>query len=154
MHEISTCFGRCFFNARKELIRLSYGGYLIDIGGYRFNRVIKADSYKVVMNSQDLDSYRDANGRLQRNALSHNPIKVEFETRAMLTNSEFASIMSKIRGSYINSVEKALNATFYVPELDNYVTQKVYMADITPQIYGTYRGVIHYDPIRFAFIGY
>ena len=38
-------------------------------------------------------------------------------------------------------------------EYDDYVTQMGYMADFAPQIYGTYGGVIHYNPIRLAFIG-
>lgn len=35
------------------------------------------------MNMQDVDDYTDANGYLHRNAVE---LKVEFETRAMLTN--------------------------------------------------------------------
>ena len=35
---------------------------------------------------QDVDDYTDANGYLHRNAVELKALKVEFETRAMLTN--------------------------------------------------------------------
>lgn len=135
---------------------MAYSGWLIKVGDFEISAksIIKADSYKVTKNSQDLDSYRDANGELHRTSLEHQPNKVEFETVPMMTNVQFASLMANIQRNYINATEKSAYVTLYVPETDSYVTQKMYMADITPQMYGTYDNVIHYDSIRFAFIGY
>ena len=136
---------------------MAYSGFLIKVGDYIIpaNKYIKADSYSVYRNIQDLDSYRDANGFLHRNVLSHVANKVEFETPSMLTNVEFASLMKNIQRNYISSLEerKAL-VTLYIPEIDDYVTQEMYMPDVKPTIYGTYGGIVRYNAVRIAFIGY
>lgn len=134
----------------------NYSGTLITVGSYTIDTAtyIKADSYSVTRQIQDLDSYRDENGILRRNALSHVPIKVEFETPAMLTDSQMATLMSGIRSNYSDSSERKASVTVYVPETDSYETQDMYMADPQFSMYGNYNGVIHYNPVRFAFIGY
>ena len=136
---------------------MAYSEFLIKVGDYIIpaNKYIKSDSYSVYRNIQDLDSYRDANGFLHRNVLSHVANKVEFETPAMLTNIEFASLMKNIQRNYISSLEerKAL-VTLYIPEIDDYVTQEMYMSDVKPTIYGTYGGIVRYNAVRIAFIGY
>lgn len=102
---------------------------------------------------QDLDPWTDANGYLHRNAVELKALKVEFETPAMLTNFDFADLMTNIRHNFLNERARECYITAYIPEYDSYVTQLGYMADITPQIYGNYGGMIHYNAIRFAFIG-
>ena len=103
---------------------MAYSGFLIKVGDYIIpaNKYIKADSYSVYRNIQDLDSYRDANGFLHRNVLSHVANKVEFETPAMINNVEFANLMKNIQRNYMSSLEerKAL-VTLYIPEIDDYV---------------------------------
>ena len=101
-----------------------------------------------------MDSYRDANGVLHRTALTHVPNKVEFETRPLLTNVSFSEMMSNIRANYINEEERKVSVTAYIPETDSYVTQDMYMPDITPKIYQANAKGIKYDSIRLAFIGY
>lgn len=134
---------------------MAYQGYLIKVGNYQIpHKFIKADTYSPYRNVQDLDSYRDANGILHRNALAHVPNKVEFETPSMLTNIQFEELMSNIRANYTNAIERKASVTMYVPETNSYETQEMYMPDITPKIYGIFNGVIKYNPIRLAFIGY
>ena len=134
---------------------MAYQGYLIKVGSYTIPlNMIAYDTYKVLMSTQDLDSYRDADGVLHRNALSHKAYKVEFETKNMLTNAQFATLMSNIRANYIDANEKKVSAMFYVPEIDDYVTAYMYVPDITPQINTVINNVIKYDQIRLAFIGY
>lgn len=135
---------------------MSYQGYLIKVGNYTIptDKFIQAESYKVALNVQDLDPYRDANGVLHRGALEHRVPKVEFETPAMLTDLEMAEFMGKIRENYIISAERKVSAKVYVPELDDYVTQDMYMTDPEFPIYGNYGGVLRYSPVRIAFIGY
>lgn len=133
---------------------MAYSNFLLKIGSYEFpQRYMKADSYSAYVNMQDVDPYTDANGYLHREAVELKALKVEFETVAMLTNSEFANIMSKIKQNYTEEKSRKVMITAYIPEYDDYVTQTGYLADFTPQIYGTYGGVIHYNPIRLAFIG-
>lgn len=134
---------------------MAYQGYLIKVGKYKIpHKFIKADTYSPYRNVQDLDSYRDGNGVLHRNALEHVPCKVEFETPALLTNIQFKELMSNIQANYTNAIERKASVTLYIPETDSYETQEMYMPDITPKIYGIFNGVIKYNPIRLAFIGY
>lgn len=133
---------------------MAYSGFLLKIGNYEFpQKYIKAESYSAYVNMQDLDPWTDANGYLHREAIELKALKVEFETPTMLTNANLAEIMNNIRANY--TVPKARQAliTAYIPEYDGYVTQTGYMADFTPTVYGTYGGIIRYNPIRFAFIG-
>lgn len=133
---------------------MAYQGYLLKLGNYIFPmKYIKAESYSAYANMQDVDAWTDAEGYLHRDAVDLKALKVEFETKAMLTNTEFASIMANIRSNYTVPKARQLQITAYIPETDSYVTQTGYMADFQPQIYGTYGGVIHYNPIRLAFIG-
>lgn len=139
----------------EECEHVAYLGYLIQVGDYKIpHSYIRAESYTVYKNVQDLDSYRDANGVLHRTALSHAPLKVEFETKDMLTNEEMGKLLRNIRNSFINSEERKASVTVYLPEEDIYITQDMYMPDIQPKIYGIFGNVIKYSSVRLAFIGY
>lgn len=134
---------------------MAYSGYLIQVGDYKIpHKYISAESYSVYKNTQDLDSYRDADGVLHRTTLEHTPNKAEFETRNMLTNKEFAELMNNIKNNYTNATERTASVTLYIPESDSYVTQDMYMPDFQPQIYFADSKKIQYKPIRLAFIGY
>jgi hypothetical protein len=134
---------------------MAYKGYLIKVGDYKIpaNKFIKADSYSPYVNMQDLDPWTDANGYLHRNAVDLKALKVEFETPAMLTNYDLEEFLSNIRRNYTNLTARECMVEAYIPEYNDYVTQKCYLADFTPQIYSSYGGVLRYNPIRFAFIG-
>lgn len=134
---------------------MAYNGFLLKIGDYEVSakNYIGANSYSAYVNMQDVDAYTDANGYVHRDAVELKALKVEFETPAMLTNKELTEFLNNIKRNYIIPKERRVQITAYIPELDDYVTQTGYLADFQPQIYGTYGGVIHYNPIRFAFIG-
>ena len=134
---------------------MSYSGFLVKVGNYIIpaNKFIRAESYSAYANMQDLNPYTDANGYAHREAVELKAIKVEFETPAMLTNTEFEELMSNIRANYIVPGERSFYLTAYIPEYDSYVTQRAYMADFTPQMYSTAGGIIRYNPVRLAFIG-
>lgn len=134
---------------------MAYEGYLLKVGAYKVpaDKYIAADTYTVATRMQDVDPWTDADGYLHRNAVSLKAITVEFETPAMLTDTEFEKFMSNVRKNYISAKERSLNITAFIPETGVYVTQKAYLADITPSIYGTYDGTIKYNPIKFSFVG-
>lgn len=141
---------------------MAYNGYLLRIkapdgsesGDWDFpHEYIKADTYSAYLNMQDLEPWTDANGYLHRNAVDLKAIKIEFETPAMLTNTDLTEIMRKLIAHYTNSVQRRLIIEAYIPEWDDYWQQDAYLADFTPQIYGIFDNVIKYNPIRFAFIG-
>lgn len=136
---------------------MSYAGYLIKFGNYTIPmHSIAYESYKATWNSQDVDSYRDANGVLHRNAVKHRVPKIEITTRGNVKNKELASIMSGIASNYINATERKGLATFYIPELDEYKTAEVYVVDpeIEIKVIDADTNTITYKPIRLAFIGY
>lgn len=134
---------------------MAYQGWLLKVGDYPIDakRFIKP-GYSAYINVQDLDSYRDANGVLHRDALEHAPIKIEWETPAMLTDLDMEEFFTNIRRNYIIPTERKVIVTAYIPELCDYVTKECYFPDIKPTMYGSYDGRIHYNSMRFALIGY
>lgn len=134
---------------------MAYSGWLLKIGNYTVDegRFIKAESYSAYANMQVLDPWTDANGYEHINAVDLKALKVEFETPAMLTNADLTEFLNSIKANYTDNKARKCIVTAYIPELDDYVTQLCYIANFTPQIYGTYDGVIHYNSIRFAVIG-
>lgn len=134
---------------------MAYNGWLIKVGNYIIpaSKYIRAESYSAYVNMQDLDPWTDANGYVHRTAVELKAMKIEFETPAMLTNIELTELMKNIQKNYTKPRAREFLFTSYIPEYDDYVTQTGYLADFTPQMYGTYGGVIHYNSIRLAFIG-
>ena len=123
-----------------------YSGFLLKIGNEIFNmKYIKEKTYKGYASVQDLDSYRDANGVLHREALSHVPIKCEFET-IPLDNEQYGQIMDMIRRNYINELERKVSITAFILEYNGYVTQDAYMAEPQPQIQTIKDNNIQYAP--------
>ena len=135
---------------------MAYTGYLVKVGDYTIpmDKYIRVQSYKTTLSIQDLDSFRDMKGELHRTALAHRINKIEFETPAMLTNIEMAVLFENIANNYTVPAERKFVGTFYVPELDEYVSQNMYMADPSFTIYGIFDDVIKYSPVRIAFIAY
>lgn len=133
---------------------MAYSKYLIKLGNFEFPlKYIEASSYQIKRNVQDVDSYRDANGVLHRNALAHDVLSVTFTTKPNLTSTQVGELMNQIRSNYINVLEKKLLVTAYVPEYDDYVTQEMYLADIPFTIKGI-SDIIKYDRITFDLVGY
>ena len=138
---------------------MAYAGYLVKVGPsndlYEIPlSILRAETYTVFKSVTDLDSYVDGNGELHRNALSHIANKVEFETIPLMTNTQFASLMSNLYNRMSNTLERKLSVTLYIPEIDDYVTQDMYMPDIKPTLYYADQNKIQYNQIRLAFIGY
>lgn len=134
---------------------LAYSGYLLKVGSYTVPlRYIKAETYQITKNGQDLDSYRDTNGELHRTALQHFVYKVEFETPPLLEDSEWSSFFGNIQANYKNATEKRVSVTAFIPETGEYITQDMYIPDIPMTVYYADATTIKYNPIRLAFIGY
>ena len=138
---------------------MAYSGYLVKVGGASSGysiplSFIKADSYKVTNLIQDLDSYRDTNGVLHRNALPHYAIKCEFECVPMLTNAEITTVVNAIEAKFSVAAERKATVAVNVPETDSYVEQAMYMPDPEYQMYYADSSMIQYSSVRFAFIGY
>ena len=141
---------------------MAYSGYLVKIGTSSTDSskyeiplsFIKAESYQISKKIQDLDSYRDANGLLHRNALTHVPYKLEFECVPMLTNTELSTVLSNITGKFAVAAERKVYVWAYNPENNDYISQFMYMPDPEFQMYYADTSQIQYNSVRFAFIGY
>ena len=147
--------GAFFVCKKQECEVMAYQGYLVKVGNYKIpSRYIKAESYSITKNGQDLDSYRDADGKLHRTALSHFVWKIEFETPPLLTDEEMTDFLGNIQRNYTDKTEKKSHVTFYDTESNSYKEQDMYMPDIQFSIYGIFNEVIKYNSTRIAFIGY
>ena len=132
---------------------MAYSGYLISVGTYVIPMTyINEKSYKCTYSVMDLDSYRDANGVLHRNAVLKVP-HCSFETRP-LKNADVASLWSNISSQYTSAAERRVLATVYLPETDGYYTGSFYIPDTNITINTINHGNIQYEPITFEFIGY
>ncbi|MBQ7775304.1 MAG: hypothetical protein IJ379_05230 [Lachnospiraceae bacterium] len=134
---------------------MAYQDYLIKVGEYIIpTKYMKPGTYSTSLTVQDLDSFRDMQGKLHRTALAHKVNKVEFETPKMMTNAEMTEFLENLRNNYIVANERKLSASIYVPEIDAYMEQEVYLVDPKFTIYNQLAGVIYYNPVRIAFIAY
>ena len=137
---------------------MAYAGYLIRVGNYTIpKKYIRAEKYDVALHGQDLDSYRDAHGVLHRNAISNVPLSIDFDMRPNLTNADIrAFFVDGIAQNYTRRKERKCRVTAYVPELDDYVTQNMYMAGPEMKIKRIDRkkNVIYYDSFSVSFVGY
>lgn len=86
---------------------------LFQFGSLVFDKYIKYDGYDQTPNArQDLDSYRDADGVLQRNALKHTSTGIEFDTHVMWSE-EFDRMIAGMTASYINFNERDAMCSYY-----------------------------------------
>lgn len=134
---------------------MAYSGFLIKVGNYTVPfRYIEAKNYKCGIKGQDLDSYRDANGILHREALVNVAIKVEWETPDDIEEETLRPLMDNIRSQYTNRTEKKALVTAFMPEIGDYVTMNCYMPDVEYTIDYADESTIKYSSFRLAFIGY
>lgn len=133
---------------------MAYSGFLLKIGNWEFpKKYIQADTYNVTLNMQDKEPWTDEDGYIHRNPVELKAIKVEFNTRNALTNTDMAFLMQQIKKNYVSEKGRTCYITAYVPETDDYVTQLAYLANFTPQMYLADDKKIMYDAVRLAFIG-
>lgn len=133
---------------------MAFSGYLVKVGTLKVpDKFIKYDSWSSIYETQDYDTYRDANGDLHRNALASRKLKVEFNT-PYLYKPDWDALMTAIRSQFISSTEQSLNVTAYIDELGDYVTQKCYMVNVNPKVAQNSPLGIIYQPTRICFIAY
>ena len=141
---------------------MAFSNYLIKIGENASSltkiplKYIQAKSYKVTPNRrQDLDPYRDANGQLHRNTLSHKPSTITFSTTPMW-NDDMAALMSLIRSSYAIAKERKVYLDYFCPDTNGYNTGWFYVPDIEYNIdlVDTKKSRLFYYPSTIEFIEY
>lgn len=134
---------------------MAYQGYLIKVGNYEIPlSMMRAETYKVSKKVLDLDSYRDANGELHREALEHFSAVITFNIPPLKTNKEISAFLSNIQANYTVPKERKALVEFYMPETDDYVTLNMYMPDIEFTMYMATQTVVKYNETSIEFIGY
>lgn len=135
---------------------MAYKGYLIKVGTYTIPfDFILASTFKCGINGQDLDSTRNANGILKRDALENEVIQAEWDVPAPIREEETRLLMDKIQAQYSNKRERKALVKAWMPEIGEYVTMDCYM---TPNLeysiqYADEKEVV-YDSFHLKFIGY
>lgn len=135
---------------------MAYSGYLVRVGSYEIPlKYIQATTYKITRNTQDIDSYNDANGVLHRNALAYVCDKLEFTT-PYLWNNDLETLLSNMRSNYTSRIERKASVRVYCPEFDEYTTQDMYFSNPEINIYriDDAHNKVLYAPVRICFIGY
>ena len=134
---------------------MAYSGFLIRAGEYQIPiEYISCQTYKVTRSIQDLNSYRDSNGELHREALEHTLEKVEFETVPRLYGDKMEKLIKGISDNYIIPGERKVLATVFIPELNDYVTREMYVPDIQFTIDDATSTDIWYGSSKISFIAY
>ncbi len=128
---------------------------LFKFGNADFANKIRASTYSVTPNArQDLDSYRDADGVLQRTALQHTATIVEFSTKSM-REDEMRPLIDAMVGSYINFNERDAICTYYDFETGTMKTGHFYLdSNWKLSLYGLWNGVPYYNEVPFKFVEY
>ncbi|MBQ2902415.1 MAG: hypothetical protein IJE49_11300 [Agathobacter sp.] len=136
---------------------MAFNGYLLKMGEDIFPLFfVFKESYKVVPNRRvDLDSSRNANGKLQRNVLDHMPSTISFQTKPMW-NDELNEMMSFIRSHFSVEKEKKMILEYYCPDTDDYKTGEFYVPDIEYSIsrVDLENNKIFYNGFQLEFIEY
>lgn len=133
---------------------MAFAGYLFSSGGEKFNdRYIYKESYKVSRKYMDLDSFRNANGVLERNVLDHTSATITFETKPM-NNSDMAAMMAFFSKHYSVPRERKISLIYYSVENDSYLSGYFYMADPEYPIHHIWDNVIWYSQMQIKLVEY
>ena len=146
---------------------MPFDGYLVKVTSAATPYVIplkymEPQTYQAPLITQDAEPLQTASGKLNRNVVKHQVIKVSFETIAGITNHELDKIMSGIRRGFSaegwkRDVEKKLKIKAYIPEINDYKEMDVYLKpdmEITIDTIDDVTNTVTYEPISFVFTGY
>jgi len=140
---------------------MSFNGKLVELktSGSYVNfplAYIGAESYKVTPEQRmESSANRAASGVLVRKTVEHTASKIDFSTPP-ITNKEMNAIHTLLTNAYTDSLQRKLDLKYYDPVSDTYKTGTFYVPDIDYEIMRVDKtnNIIHYNPVRIAFIEY
>lgn len=140
---------------------MAFSGYLIKVGpsGSEVEiplKYMRAETYSVTPDQRlEWSAERDVTGVLHRETVANMPPKIEFNT-PLMTNSDINALNTILSTAYSVAAERKLRVTYYDPESDSYKAHDCYMPDVKYEMrmVDTVNNVIHYNELRYAFIGY
>lgn len=108
--------------------------------------------------AQDLDSYRNANGKLKRHVLKHTASGISFTVR-YITESELQVLLGYIRTCFKlygceGEPERKVRIRYWDSWIANYSHGYFYIPDTNFQFSGTYKGEPIYLPTTIELIEY
>ena len=126
-----------------------FNSYLLKINGVIFpNKFIVPKTYDTTPNQkQDLDSYLDGNGKLNRTILPHLRTKCEFNTPPIKESK-----CGELRSFFGDTT--TINVEYWNPKKGIYESGVFYAPDFTYTIDNLMNNDILYDKIRIALIEY
>lgn len=132
-----------------------YSGYFLKINDNLFpqNKIV-ASGYKATPQHRlDISSDRNAEGGLLRDVAENRPSSVSV-TLNCENNREWGEISELLYGNMISENEKSMMVTFYDPERDRYLTEKMYWSDTEYVIESADENFVYYDSITIELTGY
>jgi len=140
---------------------MAFSGYLIKLMGGTAEtlplKYVALESYSCTPDQRmESKASRATTGLLHRTTVEHKPMKIEFETPAMMTNVDVATLNAMIQSHFTDSLQRKLTIEFYNNETDSYREAECYMPDVQYKIIRVDKGknLLYYDKIRYAFIEY
>lgn len=132
-----------------------FSGFFLKINNIMFpQKYIVASGYKATPHHRlDLSSDRDAEGGLIREVASNRPSSLSVQL-CCDDNIEWMEVSNLLYDNMISEDEKSLLVTFYNPERDNYITEKMYWSDTDYQIDSVSGDRVQYGTITLEFTGY
>lgn len=119
-------------------------------------KYIRAESYKITPDQRmESSATRSVTGELHRTTVTHTASKIDLETPP-ITNADVNAINTLFSNAYTNSLQRKLDLRYYDPSSDSYQTGTFYIPDIDYSIIRIEKEnhIIHYSPVRIAFIEY
>jgi len=137
---------------------MAFPEYFIKVGDYVIPwRYIQAETYKVTPDQrQDMNSYRNAKGKLIRTVLPNKPTSISFTTPDNMSYADKCTLMNNIQANWTVAAERKCTVTYYDDMSDSMLTADMYMPDISFE-YKTVdvaKSNIVYKAFTLEFIGY
>lgn len=137
-------------------MKSNYMGFLVkSMDGAILDRYIQQDSYSTVPDQRlDKNSYRDGYGELHRTVLTYVSTTLTFSTISGLTLAEKEKLQLHILSGLESEIERKVRLLYWNDERNEYVTDTLYMPDVTYKVKRRTRKTIYYDSVEYKFIGY
>lgn len=119
-------------------------------------KYIRAETYTVTPDQRmEWSAERDVTGVLHRETVANLPPKIEFNT-PLMPNSDINTLNGIIKAALTDYLQRNITIQFYDPERDQYWEWDCYMPDVkyTIRMADVPNSTIHYEQLRYAFIGY
>lgn len=134
----------------------NYMGFLIkSMDGAVLDKYIQQGSYSTTPDQRlDKNSYRDGYGELHRTVLPYVSTTITFSTVSGLTLKEKEELLMHLSSGLESESERKVKLMYWNDERCKYVTDSLYMPDVTYKIQRRANRTVYYESVEYKFIGY